>query len=431
MARMSAIRGCAVAAALSIAACALPRAAAAAEPTQSTPPPVSHSGYERIRSIGGPDSVHRSLRHHDVSKDSFYRGSLIKDAIHPYYRFKRDMKDRYGLAFGFDFNMLYEGATASLSDREAAGGVFRLYAHWTAVGRGTPTTTEFVFRIENRHTLGTDLAPSEFGPALGSLFKTANSFDGWGWGLTNLQLQQWFEDGRYGIAVGQVDLRDWVDTFELSNWRTMLLSAAVTYPTNPLPSAGLGGAVFAYFRKRSTPYVLAGFSDANGKPYDVDWRAAIDAAEFYSYAELGWTPSFDDKDEKNLRVTYWHRDPREAHGDPEGWGLSCSAAWKFADRYSTFLRAGIAEGGVAPAEAGVVAGLGIHRRSHDVFGVALGWGRPHEDGLRDQTTLEVFYRLQISQNVGITPDVEVLFDPSKNPNESVIGVFSLRLQLAF
>ena len=78
-----------------------------------------------------------------------------------------------------------------------------------------------------------------------------------------------------------------------------------------------------------------------------------------------------------------------------------------------------------------MAGLGIHRRSHDVFGIAFGWGRPYEAELRDQKTLEVFYRLQISQNVGITPDLEVLFDPSRNPDESVIGIFSLRVQFAF
>ena len=407
------------------------RHAVAADAAPPSKGPASLSGYERIRRVGGPDSVHSSLRHHDAKKDSFYRGHVISDAIEPYYRWKRCLKKRYGLSLGMDFNVLYQGATASLGDQEAAGGVWRLYGHWEVFGRDAPTTGEVVFRIENRHRISTDLAPSELGAALGSLYKTANSFDSWGWGMTNLQWQQWFANGRYGIAVGQVDLRDWVDTFDLSNWRTALLSAAVTYPTNPLPAAGLGGAIFAYFRKCNTPYVVAGFSDANGHPSDWRWDTFFDAQEYYAFVEAGWTPSFERKDHDNIRITCWHQDATAVKGKPEGWGVSFSAAWMFGDRFAPFLRGGYAEGGLAPSEAAVVAGLGIHRKSHDLFGVALGWGRPHAADLRDQKTAEVFYRLQVSQNLGITPDVQVIVDPSRNPGEDVIGVFSLRLQLAF
>lgn len=405
--------------------------AAAGAAHADEPGPTTRSGYERIRSFGGPDSVQSALRRHDEKKEAFYRGHAIENALAPWYRLKRCMEQRHGLAVGLDYNVLYQRATASLDQDEAAGGVFRLYGRWTALGRGTPTTSEIVFRVECRHRLGTDLAPSGLGSALGSLYKTANSFDGWGLGLTNLQWQQYFADGRYGVAVGQVDLRDWVDTFDLANWRTALLSAAVTYPTNPLPAAGLGGAAYACFRTCDTPYVLAGFSDANGKPSDPDLGSLFEQGEVYAFAELGWTPAFERRDRQNLRLTAWHQDARTEAGTPEGWGLSFSGSWRFADRYGPFLRAGWADGGVAPSEAAVVAGLGIHHRSHDLFGFALGWGRPHDADLRDQVTLETFYRLQLSQNVGITPDVELLFDPSKNPSESLILVLSLRLQLAF
>ncbi len=94
------------------------------------------------------------------------------------------------------------------------------------------------------------------------------------------------------------------------------------------------------------------------------------------------------------------------------------------------MRGGWAEGGVIPTKAALVGGVGIHRRSHDLFGVALGWAEPHESGLRDQVTLESFYRLQISQNIGITPDLQLIFQPSRNPGESMIAVFGIRAQLA-
>ena len=400
------------------------------EPLAAPQPRLQRFGTERVRAFGGPDSVNRALHRQGTEKESFFRLHVMERALRPVYAFKERLSTRHGLTLGTDYNALYQGATASLGEDEAAGGVFRLYGHWTALGRGTPTTTEILFRLENRHRLGSAVAPENFGTEIGSLLKTANSFADWGWGITNLQWQQWFEDGRVGFALGQVDLRDWVDTFDLSNWRTALLGAAVTYPVNPLVSPGLGAAWFSYFRKYNTPYVIAGIGDANGKAYEFGFDSFFRQKEYYSFVELGWTPSFDSKNDKNVRLTYWHQDARKEAGKPEGWGLSFSAAWKFQKRWAPFLRGGYAEGGLIASKTALVAGLGLHRRSHDLLGVALGWARPYDTALRDQFTLELFYRLQISQHIGITPDVELILDPSNNPGEDWIAVFSLRTQIA-
>ena len=391
---------------------------------------LTRSGYERVRRVGGPDSVNSTLLAHDSLKETYFRTPGLDSHRGPYYRLKRRMLERHGLAFGLDFNMLYQAASASLGSRDSAGGVFRFYGHWTVLGRGTDTTSEFVFRVENRHRLGTAVAPEDFGAEIGSLTKTANSFADFGWGVTNLQWQQWFKHNRYGLALGQVDLRDWVDTFDLGGWRTALLSEAVTYPTTRLPSAGLGAAASAYLRECNTPYVLAGVGDANGHDGEIDFDSFFNTREYYTYVELGWTPSVEQKQSHDVHLTYWHQDAREEHGTPEGWGLSFSAGWNFRNKWAPFLRGGYAEGGVLPTKGAVVAGLGIHRRSHDLFGAALGWATPHKDGLRDQVTFETFYRMQLSHNLGITPDIELLFHPSNNPDESLIAVFSLRLQLA-
>ena len=175
----------------------------------------------------------------------------------------------------------------------------------------------------------------------------------------------------------------------------------------------------------------AGFGDANGKPYDPSFESFFDVAEFYTFVELGWTPSIERKIKDHVRLTWWHQDTASIKGKPAGWGLSFSAAMRVLDLYSPFIRAGYAEGGAAPSQAAVVAGLGIHRRNHDLFGVALGWGRPHDTTLRDQLTFETFYRLQLTQTTGITPDIQVIANPSRHLTEDVIVVFSLRMQLAF
>ena len=43
---------------------------------------------------------------------------------------------------------------------------------------------------------------------------------------------------------------------------------------------------------------------------------------------------------------------------------------------------------------------------------------------------EAFYRLQLSDELAITPDVQLLWNPALNPEEDLIWVFGLRARLA-
>ena len=67
----------------------------------------------------------------------------------------------------------------------------------------------------------------------------------------------------------------------------------------------------------------------------------------------------------------------------------------------------------------------------DVVGLALNHGSPSNDGLRDQTTIEAFWRFQFSQNFAITPSVQLLIDPALNPVEDEVWVWGLRARFTF
>ena len=99
-----------------------------------------------------------------------------------------------------------------------------------------------------------------------------------------------------------------------------------------------------------------------------------------------------------------------------------------------FVRAGWADEGVALMEKSVSAGIGFRPPwERDLLGVALNWGDPADNfgpGLDDQYTLEAFYRLQLSDELAITPTVQLLRDPALNPNEDTIWLFGLRARIA-
>ena len=63
------------------------------------------------------------------------------------------------------------------------------------------------------------------------------------------------------------------------------------------------------------------------------------------------------------------------------------------------------------------------------MGFGVGWGSPAQKGLDDQVTTELFYRLQLAQNLALTPDIQVIFNPALNPDQDAIAVFGIRTRL--
>ena len=104
------------------------------------------------------------------------------------------------------------------------------------------------------------------------------------------------------------------------------------------------------------------------------------------------------------------------------------------DLWMPFVRAGWADEGVALMEKSASAGIGFQPKpGGNLLGVGVNWGRPSEGfgaQLDDQYAVEAFYRLQLSDELAVTPDVQLLLDPALNPQEDRIWVLGLRARLA-
>ena len=71
----------------------------------------------------------------------------------------------------------------------------------------------------------------------------------------------------------------------------------------------------------------------------------------------------------------------------------------------------------------------------NLWGVGMNWGEPNEStwgsGLRDQYTFEVFYRINITQQLAVTPDLQWIKDPTNNPAEDSIWILGVRARMTF
>ena len=66
-----------------------------------------------------------------------------------------------------------------------------------------------------------------------------------------------------------------------------------------------------------------------------------------------------------------------------------------------------------------------------LFHIGVGWGSPPDNTRPSQTVFETLYRMHFTQNMTISPDLQVTFNPSFNDEEDVVYVFGLRVRLKF
>ena len=70
-------------------------------------------------------------------------------------------------------------------------------------------------------------------------------------------------------------------------------------------------------------------------------------------------------------------------------------------------------------------------RERDLLGVGASWGRPHGKAARDQYTLEFFYRIQTLKGLALTPNLQLIVDPSLDPGDDLLPLLGIKARIAF
>jgi len=415
--------------------CALAQPVCAGEDSAQAPASTQaqgpHSGF------GGPASVGGQIQSDTEPKAPLVRLDMASAALRSYHDFKERVKSQYELTFGIDYILLYQHASKSPGEQNAAGGALRLFGSWQLFDQESGYPGSIEFKVENRHRLGTDIAPQALGGEVGYAGLTAVTFSDAGSLLTNLYWLQSLHDDRFAYIVGIVDVTDYVGVYGFVNpWADFMNLAFSTDPTIPAPDQGFGTA--ARWRLADHFYVLAGLADANGDPGDI-WNsvdAFFDDTEAFKHIEMGWYGSWETRIENNVHLTLWQVDERTEAGIADGWGAAFSYSRKFGERWLPFLRVGYGDGGGALLERSISAGVGRYTDDgQGVFGLGLNWGRPNRElfgaDARDQYTAEMYYRLQLAEHLAITPDIQLIKDPALNPGEDFVWVVGLRARFAF
>jgi porin len=200
--------------------------------------------------------------------------------------------------------------------------------------------------------------------------------------------------------------------------------------------ATLGAAVGAMVS--GNVYVIGGVANAYSDPTDPlddSFDRLFSDGELFKSLEIGWTASQQRIYQDNTHITFWHVDDSVDAGAVEGWGVAFSHIRHIDDHWMPFIRGGYADDGGSLLEKSVSIGfLYQDQPGADLLGMGLNWSEPNESsfgkGLDDQYTVEVFYRIPLTQQIAITPGVEYLKDPALDPEDDSVWIAGIRARVA-
>jgi len=157
-------------------------------------------------------------------------------------------------------------------------------------------------------------------------------------------------------------------------------------------------------------------------------------AEFFKFAELGWTPGRDERYLSNVHISYWELDERADDGLDDTYGILLGANYIRDETWMLFGRLGWSDVD-SPDDPQIyersmtIGAIYYVAERSDLAGVAINHGELAAPGLDQQTTAELFYRVQIAQNRAITPSIQWLYDPGLSDEHDRITLFGLRLRV--
>ena len=385
--------------------------------------------------FGGPTSVQDQL-----AEDAKSRKSVTgKNVLREYTDWKDRLREETGLSFSFDYTagVLFPGHTIS-GEGSFASGAVRFYGSWDLIGRDTGNTGSLIWKVENRHKY-TSMPVSGAASDMGYVGAIASPLSDAGTRLTNLYWKQNLNEGRLEIIAGMLDVTDWVDIYILAspwtgffNFALSTGGAAMALPDD----ATIGAYVNAMITDNL--YVIGGIADANSdstQPFH-GFDTFFNDNEYFKSIELGWTTSQDRFYLDNTHLTLWHMDERTEFGTPGGWGVNFSYTHSIDDKWLPFFRAGWTDGAGTLLQKSVSTGIGYQLEDGvSLLGLGLNWGQPNVDtfglGLKDQYVMELFTRIQLADNIQITPDVQLIINPALNPGVDRSWVFGLRARAIF
>lgn len=356
---------------------------------------------------------------------------IVLKLLEPYMDAKKWLHDKAKLEIAMQQLIIYQSATGGRNPNDTAVSNSTFFGQWHLVDHPSFGKGSLGYYVERRDNLADATVP-EFSDEVGAAWDT-NDFGISTRDRTALR-QLWWEqrilEGKLVLTAGKLHTENFYDrnSFAGSGSTKFVSQPFAVNPSRLFPSDALGLNIAVY--PSNNYYLTFGFHDANGKPTTSGFNS-IDESEFFKAFLLGLTPVFDGLGQGNYRFTFWHTDETDDHDD--GLGFLISFDQELGKSLGVFLKYGYSEPKLNKIEHLISTGFVIRdpwKMQGDLMGAGLSWDSP-DNSARDEYAIEMFYRVQLTTHMQLTPNVVFIFNPSKKENSGALAVFGLRFRALF
>ncbi len=350
--------------------------------------------------------------------------------LKPWKDLEHELYQEHKVALNIFYTLIYQYASAVTREpRDLLSGRFDLAMNWELLHIPNVGHSQFQFLLRSGQVIGHN-RNTALGRNAGVISGINNLRDEEADTFNIVSWTQGLFDDRAAIVIGKIHPNQYIDLSPVANDESKQFIGGPFDGTQTIPNLGnYTPGVAVLIHPNDEFYTHTVLSDTLGSP-QTGVRSVLDG--FFTVSnELGWTPQFNDDLKGQFRIINSHSSNRLT----EGYGFALSADMTYKERFIPFVRWGRNFAtNIAPFKEQFSAGFGIMKpfgRGGDMFGAAVAWSRSNNPSVRQETMLEVFYRIQVTDMLELTPDLQFVFNPGAQPASDLVVITSLRLRFKF
>jgi porin len=348
--------------------------------------------------------------------------------LQPWYDAKEKAR-AFGLTFDAYYTFWYQHATDTLrSTDDLLNSRLDAGARWEVLDDPAWGKGHFELLLRAGSVLGHD-GDTRLAANTGSIFAGNAGFSP----PVSVNILSWtqrFFDERASVVVGKIHPNQYVNSSPVANDESLQFSS-VAFDGNNMPfiRTYAPGAVLEI--QPSDGFYLRGLIVDTVAGAETS-LSSVSEGQFGLAGEFGLTPKIENWGQGHYRVGVWRsEDPR----DPDdGYGIYLNFDQEIFPDVLPYFQYGYGDPSTTSVEHLLAGGIGFLRpfnRHGDMFGFAVAWGDPSARSTQSETIVETFYRLQVTDAVQLSPDLQLVFNPANNSRDDFIAVLGARLRFQF
>lgn len=319
------------------------------------------------------------------------------------------------------------GASKTLS-----GGDADLYIKWHAYEPEEPWAGYFRVSVENRHGYS-ELPPVGMGPQTGSVWLTMRGWTEYdGVAITEAYWHQGTLKSPFEYRIGRVKNTTIWNGGKYISGNTGMVGGQITGTPAMVTFFSGWSMTGVYHPIGGNTHIAVGIVQGNG---DNETVQPLHSDELTYALQVGWKPEFMGS-KGRYHVFAWHVDETDDTSEANGFALN--AEHQFGN-WTPFFRYSYGDQDRSDPKSVAIrqsANLGIGYDGlvgggTDWLAVVATWAEPTNETLREQYGVEVDYSFRFTPNVTLTPHIQLIHDPSNNPDKNNLTIVGLRTRFDF